>query len=80
LRRSPLETVRWTVSPADGGRGSPTRAHGGRRAQADAAKGLISFRAPLAQAVLGAHAGDMIEAKEPLGHIMVLGATDGPPF
>jgi transcription elongation GreA/GreB family factor len=39
--------------------------------EADAAKGLISFRAPLAQAVLGARMGDVIEAAEPLGEIEV---------
>jgi transcription elongation GreA/GreB family factor len=43
--------------------------------EADAAKGLISFRSPLAQAVLGARAGDVIEAKEPLGEINVQSAT-----
>jgi transcription elongation GreA/GreB family factor len=37
--------------------------------EADAAKGLISFRAPLAAAVLGARPGDIIEAPEPLGEI-----------
>jgi transcription elongation GreA/GreB family factor len=40
--------------------------------EADAAKSLISFRAPLAQALLGAQAGDVIEAKEPLGEIEIL--------
>lgn len=40
--------------------------------EADAAKGLISFRAPLAQAVLGARPGDIIEADEPLGEMEVL--------
>jgi len=40
--------------------------------EADAAKGLISFRAPLAQAVLGARPGDIIEAPEPLGEIEVV--------
>ena len=39
--------------------------------EADAAKGLISFRAPLAQAVLGAREGDMIEAKG-FSDVMVL--------
>jgi transcription elongation GreA/GreB family factor len=37
--------------------------------EADAAKGLISFRSPMAQAVLGARVGDVIEANEPLGEI-----------
>jgi len=39
--------------------------------EAAAAKGLINFRSPLAQAVLGASVGDVIEAKEPLGKIVV---------
>src|ERR1700742_3000630 len=39
--------------------------------EADASKGLISFKAPLAQAVLGARAGDIIEAKEPLGEMEI---------
>ena len=39
--------------------------------EADAAKGLISFRSPLAQAILGARPGDVIEAGEPLGEIAV---------
>jgi len=39
--------------------------------EADASRGLISFRAPLAQAVLGTRAGDVIEAAEPLGEITV---------
>ena len=40
--------------------------------EADAAKGLISFRAPLAQAVLGAKVAEVIEAAEPLGEIAVV--------
>jgi transcription elongation GreA/GreB family factor len=40
--------------------------------EADASKGLISYRAPLSQAVLGAKPGDIIEAGEPLGEIVVL--------
>lgn len=43
--------------------------------QADAAHGLISFRSPLAQAILGARPEDVIEAPEPLGEIEVLEAT-----
>ena len=39
--------------------------------EADPGKGLISFRAPLAQAVLGARAGDIVEADEPLGEIEI---------
>ena len=38
--------------------------------EADASKGLISFRAPLANAVLGAKVGEIIEAAEPLGEII----------
>jgi len=40
--------------------------------EADAGKGLISFRAPLAQAVLGARPGDVIEAHGPLGEIEIV--------
>ena len=40
--------------------------------EADAARGLISFRAPLAAAVMGAREGDSVEAAEPLGEIIVL--------
>jgi transcription elongation GreA/GreB family factor len=42
--------------------------------EADAGRGLISFRSPLAQAVLGARAGDVIEAAEPLGEIELVRA------
>jgi len=40
--------------------------------EADPAKGLISIRAPLAAAVIGARVGDIIEADEPLGEINVI--------
>jgi transcription elongation factor GreB len=40
--------------------------------EADAAKGLISFRAPLAAAVMGGREGDIVEAPEPLGEIAIL--------
>jgi transcription elongation GreA/GreB family factor len=40
--------------------------------EADAANGLISFRAPLAAAVLGARPGDIVEAPEPLGEIEIV--------
>jgi transcription elongation GreA/GreB family factor len=40
--------------------------------EADAARGLISFRAPLAAALMGAGAGDIIEAPAPLGEIEVV--------
>jgi len=39
--------------------------------EADAARGLISFRAPLAAAVIGARQGDIVEADEPLGEITI---------
>ena len=46
------------------------------------AKGLISFRSPLAQAILGAQVGEVIEATEPLGELEVVsvacGATSKP--
>jgi len=40
--------------------------------EADATKGRISFRSPLAAAILGASEGDLVEAKEPLGEIEIL--------
>jgi transcription elongation GreA/GreB family factor len=40
--------------------------------EADATKGLISFRSPLAQAILGAEVGDVMEAGEPLGDVEIL--------
>jgi transcription elongation GreA/GreB family factor len=43
--------------------------------EADAGKGLISFRSPMAQAILGARAGEIIEAPEPLGEIRVIAIT-----
>jgi transcription elongation GreA/GreB family factor len=43
--------------------------------ESDAAKGLISFRAPLAAAVIGARQGDIVEAGEPLGEITILAVT-----
>ena len=39
--------------------------------EADAAAGLISFRSPMAAAVLGARTGDIVEAAEPLGEIEI---------
>jgi transcription elongation GreA/GreB family factor len=40
--------------------------------EADPARGMISFRSPLAQAVLGARQGDIVEADEPLGEIEIV--------
>jgi transcription elongation GreA/GreB family factor len=40
--------------------------------EAEPTKGLISFRSPLAQAILGAQPGDVNEASEPLGEIEIL--------
>jgi transcription elongation GreA/GreB family factor len=40
--------------------------------EADASNGLISFRAPLAAAILGAQVGDIVEMSEPLGEIEIL--------
>ncbi len=37
--------------------------------EADASKGMISHRSPMAQAILGARSSDIIEAPEPLGEI-----------
>ena len=41
--------------------------------EADPAKGLLSFRSPLAAAIMGARAGDVVEAPEPLGEIEIVG-------
>lgn len=40
--------------------------------EADAARGLISFRSPMAQAILGARPGDIVEAAEPLGETEII--------
>ncbi|HWA30571.1 MAG TPA: GreA/GreB family elongation factor [Rhizomicrobium sp.] len=40
--------------------------------EADPARGLISFRSPLAAAIIGARVGDVVEAAEPLGEIEIL--------
>jgi transcription elongation GreA/GreB family factor len=40
--------------------------------EADAARGLISFRAPLVAAVMGAGVGDIVEAPPPLGEIEIV--------
>ncbi len=37
--------------------------------EAEPSRGLISFRSPLASAILGARVGDIIEAEKPLGEI-----------
>jgi transcription elongation GreA/GreB family factor len=40
--------------------------------EADASKGLISFRSPLAQKILGAARDEIVEAGDPLGEIEVV--------
>jgi len=44
--------------------------------EADASNGLISHRSPMAQAILGAKPGDIVEAAEPVGEIDIL-STQG---
>ena len=44
--------------------------------EADPARGLISFRSPLASAVMGARINDVIEANQPLSDIAVLSITN----
>jgi transcription elongation GreA/GreB family factor len=44
--------------------------------EADASRGMISFRAPLAQAVLGARTGDVVEGAGALGEIEVINQGD----
>ena len=43
-----------------------------RLPEADAAQGMISFRSPLAAAIMGASVGEIVEAPEPLGEIEIL--------
>jgi transcription elongation GreA/GreB family factor len=43
--------------------------------EADASKGLISYRSPMAQAVLGSRPGDIIEAGEPLGEMELMATS-----
>ena len=43
--------------------------------EADASKGLISFRSPLAQNILGLKCGDGVEAAEPLGEIEIISVS-----
>ncbi len=40
--------------------------------EADASNGLISFRSPLANSILGFVRGDIVEAAEPLGEIEII--------
>jgi len=40
--------------------------------EADAARGLISFRSPLATAILGARPGDILEPGAPLGDVEIV--------
>jgi transcription elongation GreA/GreB family factor len=40
--------------------------------EADPSNGLVSFRSPLAEAVLGARVGEIVEADKPLGEITIL--------
>src|ERR1700744_929613 len=40
--------------------------------EADPANGLLNFRSPLARAIIGAQAGDVIEARAPLGGVEIL--------
>ncbi|MBA2588599.1 MAG: GreA/GreB family elongation factor [Alphaproteobacteria bacterium] len=44
--------------------------------EADASKGWISHRSPMAQAILGARPGDIIEANEPLGEIEIIPSAE----
>jgi len=43
--------------------------------EADASKGLISFRSPLAQSTLGLKSGDGVEATDPLGDIEIISVS-----
>jgi transcription elongation GreA/GreB family factor len=79
IRKSTADVVRPTADGSVGFGSTVTITRKGRRQtfrivgvdEADAAHGLISFRSPLAQAILGARAGEIIEAPEPLGEIEI---------
>jgi transcription elongation GreA/GreB family factor len=84
IRKSTAELVTPSPDGAAAFGATVTVARKGRRQtfrivgvdEADAARGLISFRAPLARAVLGARAGDIIEAAEPLGEMEIISIAD----
>ena len=40
--------------------------------EADPPRGLVSWRSPLAQAILGARAGEIVDAAKPLGEIAIV--------
>jgi transcription elongation GreA/GreB family factor len=40
--------------------------------EADPPRGLVSFRSPLAEAIIGARDGEIVEADKPLGEITIL--------
>lgn len=81
IRKSTAEVVTPTTDGTVAFGSSVTIQRKGRRQtfrivgvdEADASKGLISIRSPMAQAVLGALFGDIIEAAEPLGEIEIIG-------
>jgi len=43
--------------------------------EADASKGLISFRSPIAQNILGLKSGDSVEAADPLGDVEIISVS-----
>lgn len=80
VRKANAEVVQPSTDGKVGFGSTVTIERGGRQQtfrivgvdEADAAKGLISFRAPLANAVLGARVEEIVEATEPLGEIEIL--------
>lgn len=80
IRKASADVVRPTLDGAVTFGSTVTIERNGRKQtfrivgvdEADPAHGLISFRSPLANAVLGARIGDIVEAAEPLGEIAVL--------
>jgi transcription elongation GreA/GreB family factor len=83
IRKSTAEVVTAATDGAVGFGSTVTIARKGRQQtfrivgvdEADASKGWISFRSPMAQAILGAQPGDIIEAVEPLSEIHILSVT-----
>lgn len=84
VRKSTAELVTPVTDGTVGFGSSVTIERKGRRQtfrivgvdEADPATGLISFRSPIANAILGAAPGDVVEAGEPLGDIEIVG-VDG---
>jgi len=80
IRKSTAEVVTPTTDGTVGFGSSVTIERQGRQQsfrivgidEADASKSLISFRSPIAQAILGGSVGDVVEAPEPVGEVLII--------